>query len=192
MKFKHFTILALIATSTSLVYAKPTQFYKPYKSVNTVENIQPKKYHIETVNVSLASKVDAPTFSTQDQIKERYVQKLTDELKSKGLLADEQTAQPISLSFDIKQKRVFAGEDLKFLGSKAIGKYAHSTLQYTSTMTYDNKDLANYVSSEKISLGKSGSLGKIVRDLSGKGSPDNEIEDIDGFTKYMIEQLPTQ
>ncbi|WP_314341399.1 hypothetical protein [Acinetobacter guillouiae] len=142
--------------------------------------------------MSLASKVDAPTFSTQDQIKERYVQKLTDELKSKGLLADEQTAQPISLSFDIKQKRVFAGEDLKFLGSKAIGKYAHSTLQYTSTMTYDNKDLANYVSSEKISLGKSGSLGKIVRDLSGKGSPDNEIEDIDGFAKYMIEQLPTQ
>lgn len=192
MKFKHFTILALIATSTSLVYAKPTQFYKPYKSVNTVENIQPKKYHIETVNVSLASKVDAPTFSTQDQIKERYVQKLTDELESKGLLADEQTAQPISLSFDIKQKRVFAGEDLKFLGSKAIGKYAHSTLQYTSTMTYDNKDLANYVSSEKISLGKSGSLGKIVRDLSGKGSPDNENEDIDGFAKYMIEQLPTQ
>lgn len=192
MKFKHFTILALIATSTSLVYAKPTQFYKPYKSVNTVENIQPKKYHIETVNVSLASKVDAPTFSTQDQIKERYVQKLTDELKSKRLLADEQTAQPISLSFDIKQKRVFAGEDLKFLGSKAIGKYAHSTLQYTSTMTYDNKDLANYVSSEKISLGKSGSLGKIVRDLSGKGSPDNENEDIDGFAKYMIEQLPTQ
>lgn len=192
MKFKHFTILALIATSTSLVYAKPTQFYKPYKSVNTVENIQPKKYHIETVNVSLASKVDAPTFSTQDQIKERYVQKLTDELKSKGLLADEQTAQPISLSFDIKQKRVFAGEDLKFLGSKAIGKYAHSTLQYTSTMTYDNKDLANYVSSEKILLGKSGSLGKIVRDLSGKGSPDNENEDIDGFAKYMIEQLPTQ
>lgn len=192
MKFKHFTILALIATSTSLVYAKPTQFYKPYKSVNTVENIQPKKYHIETVNVSLASKVDAPTFSTQDQIKERYVQKLTNELKSKGLLADEQTAQPISLSFDIKQKRVFAGEDLKFLGSKAIGKYAHSTLQYTSTMTYDNKDLAKYVSSEKISLGKSGSLGKIVRDLSGKGSPDNENEDIDGFAKYMIEQLPTQ
>lgn len=192
MKFKHFTILALIATSTSLVYAKPTQFYKPYKSVNTVENIQPKKYHIETVNVSLASKVDAPTFSTQDQIKERYVQKLTDELKSKGLLADEQTAQPISLSFNIKQKRVFAGEDLKFLGSKAIGKYAHSTLQYTSTMTYDNKDLANYVSSEKISLGKSGSLGKIVRDLSGKGSPDNENEDIDGFAKYMIDQLPTQ
>lgn len=107
-------------------------------------------------------------------------------------MADEQTAQPISLSFDIKQKRVFAGEDLKFLGSKAIGKYAHSTLQYTSTMTYDNKDLANYVSSEKISLGKSGSLGKIVRDLSGKGSPDNENEDIDGFAKYMIEQLPTQ
>ena len=192
MKFKHFTILALIATSTSLVYAKPTQFYKPYKSVNTVENIQPKKYHIETVNVSLASKVDAPTFSTQDQIQERYVQKLTDELKSKGLLADEQTVQPILLSFDIKQKRVFAGEDLKFLGSKAIGKYAHSTLQYTSTMTYDNKDLANYVSSEKISLGKSGSLGKIVRDLSGKGSPDNENEDIDGFAKYIIEQLPTQ
>ncbi|MCS4296466.1 MULTISPECIES: hypothetical protein [Acinetobacter] len=135
MKFKHFTILALIATSTSLVYAKPTQFYKPYKSVNTVENIQPKKYHIETVNVSLASKVDAPTFSTQDQIKERYVQKLTDELESKGLLADEQTAQPITLSFDIKQKRVFAGEDLKFLGSKAIGKYAHA-LPLFSSMTF--------------------------------------------------------
>lgn len=48
------------------------------------------------------------------------------------------------------------------------------------------------MSSEKISLGKSGSLGKIVRDLSGKGSPDNENEDIDGFAKYMIEQLPTQ
>jgi hypothetical protein len=63
-------------------------------------------------------------------------------------------------------------------------------LQYTSTMTYDNKELANYVSAEKISLGKSGSLGKIVRDLSGSGKPENELEDIDSFVQFIIEQLP--
>ena len=190
MKFKQFSILVLVAISTFPVYAKPTQFYKPYKNTNTVENIQPKKYLIESVSVNLSNKVNAPSFLTQDQIEERYLQNLKNELKSKGLLADELTTQPISLSFEIKQKRVFAGEDLKFLGSKAVGKYAHSTLQYTSTMTYDNKELANYVSAEKISLGKSGSLGKIVRDLSGSGKPENELEDIDSFVQFIIEQLP--
>ena len=190
MKFNQYLILTVMAVITFTANAKPTQFYKPYKNTNTVENIQPKKYLIESVSVNLSNKVNAPSFLTQDQIEERYLQNLKNELKSKGLLADGLTAQPISLSFEIKQKRVFAGEDLKFLGSKAVGKYAHSTLKYTSTMTYDNKELANYVSAEKISLGKSGSLGKIVRDLSGSGKPENALEDIDGFVHFIIEQLP--
>ena len=117
-----------MAVSTFTVNAKPTQFYKPYKNTNIVENIQPKKYLIESVSVNLSSKVNAPSFLTQDQIEEQYLQNLKNELKSKGLLSDGLTAQPILLSFEIKQKRVFAGEDLKFLGSKAVGKYAHSTL----------------------------------------------------------------
>ena len=192
MKFNQYLILTVIVVSAFTVNAKPTQFYKPYKSMNAVENIQPKKYLIKSIDVNLSSKVNAPKFLTQDQIKERYLQKLTNELKSKGLLADTEKVQPIFLDFKIKQKRVFAGEDLKFLGSKVVGKYAHSTLQYSSTMTYGNKELANFISSEKISLGKSGSLGKIVRDLSGKGLPDNELEDIDGFASYMIEQLPSR
>ena len=33
-------------------------------------------------------------------------------------------------------------------------------------------------------------LGKIVRDLSGSGKPENELEDIDGFVHFIIEQLP--
>lgn len=192
MKINIFFVFTLIGTCSFSVYAKATQFYKPYKSSETVENIQPKKYVVGEVNITLSSKVDAPTFYSQDQIKERYIQKLNEELKSKGLLADQETTQPISLSFDIKQKRVFSGEDLSFLSSKVVGKYAHSTLQYTSTMTFNSKPLATYESSERISLGKNGSIGKIVRDLSGKGSPENEKEDIDGFVNYMIEQLPTK
>jgi hypothetical protein len=192
MKINVFFVFALIGTCSFSVYAKPTQFYKPYKSSETVENIQPKKYIVGEVNLTLSSKLDAPTFYSQDQIKERYIQKLNEELRLKGLLADQETAQPISVSFDIKQKRVFSGEDLSFLSSKVVGKYAHSTLQYTSTITFNNKPLATYESSERISLGKNGSIGKIVRDLSGKGSPENEKEDIDGFVNYMIEQLPTK
>ena len=57
-------------------------------------------------------------------------------------------------------------------------------------MQQSHKELANYVSAEKISLGKSGSLGKIVRDLSGSGKPENELEDIDSFVQFIIEQLP--
>ena len=115
MKFNQYLILTVMAVITFTANAKPTQFYKPYKNTNTVENIQPKKYLIESVSVNLSNKVNAPSFLTQDQIEERYLQNLKNELKSKGLLADELTTQPISLSFEIKQKRVFAGEDLKFL-----------------------------------------------------------------------------
>ena len=45
--------------------------------MNAVENIQPKKYLIKSIDVNLSSKVNAPKFLTQDQIKERYLQKFT-------------------------------------------------------------------------------------------------------------------
>ena len=61
-----------MAVSTFTVNAKPTQFYKPYKNTNIVENIQPKKYLIESVSVNLSSKVNAPSFLTQDQVERRW------------------------------------------------------------------------------------------------------------------------
>ena len=51
-----------MAVITFTANAKPTQFYKPYKNTNTVENIQPKKYLIESVSVNLSNKVNAPSF----------------------------------------------------------------------------------------------------------------------------------
>ncbi len=179
-------LLVISATAS----AKPDQFYKPYKSVNNVENIQPRQYLINNVNVVLTSKIDAPTFLSQDKIKERYIEKLNEELKKKNLLANDKTETPILINYDINQKRVFAGEDLKFISSKVVGKYAHSTFQYDSTLNNGNSELAKYSSDEKISIGKNGSFGKIARDLTGSGKPENELEDIDAFAKFMVDMLP--
>lgn len=184
------TFFIALCCITHVALAKPAQFYKPYKSSILVENIQPKLYLIKDVNVRLSSKTNSPDFQTEEQIKNRYIQKLNEELKQQNLLANEQTTQPIFVNFDIEQKRVFAGEDLKFLSPKVVGKYAHSTLIYKSTLVHNNVELAKLSSEEKISIGKKGSLSKIVRDLSGGGKPENELEDIDGFAHYMIEQLP--
>ena len=60
-----------MAVITFTANAKPTQFYKPYKNTNTVENIQPKKYLIESGSVTSSPRVPAPSFLTQNQIKER-------------------------------------------------------------------------------------------------------------------------
>ena len=189
MKISNLILAALLCTPV-IASAKPAQFYKPYKSKDTVENIQPKRYIVKDVNVTLSSKMNAPDFLNQDQIKQRYIQKLNADLKAKNLLADAETAQPIALSFDIAQKRVFAGEDLKFLGSNTGKKYAHSVMRYQSSLSHKDQELATLSSEDKISLGSKGSFGKIIRDLSGSGAPQNELEDIDGFAQHMVEQLP--
>ena len=190
MKLQNIIFPLFILSFATTSNAKPTQFYKPYKNANTIENIQPKRYLINNVNVVLLSKTDANDFLTQEQIKTQYIQKITEQLKARNQLADEHTPQPISVNFEIKQKRVFAGEDLKFISTKLGSKYAHSTLQYQSTLINHDIELARYTSEEKISLGKKGSISKIVRDLSGSGKPENELEDIDGFAQFMVEQLP--
>ena len=43
------TTILIVATTLSMqTYSKPTQFYKPYKSTETVKNIQPRLYKIMT------------------------------------------------------------------------------------------------------------------------------------------------
>lgn len=190
MKLLHYFLSIIFITSSTIVIAKPAQFYKPYKSKIDVENIQPKKYELGNINVTLSSKKEALNFLTQEEIHARYIQKLTEELKNNNLLADEQTIKPITINFDIQQKRIFAGEDLEFISSKIVGKYAHSTLIYQSNLNYNNQELARLSQSEVLSIGKKGSLSKIIRDLSGKGKPENELEDIDAFAHYMINQIP--
>ncbi|MBU3847051.1 MAG: hypothetical protein H9855_08760 [Candidatus Acinetobacter avistercoris] len=190
MKLLHYFLSIIFITSSTIVIAKPAQFYKPYKSKIDVENIQPKKYELGNINVTLSSKKEAINFLTQEEIHARYIQKLTEELKNNNLLADEQTIKPITLNFDIQQKRIFAGEDLEFISPKIVGKYAHSTLIYQSNLKYNNQELAELNQSEVLSIGKKGSLSKIIRDLSGKGKPENELEDIDAFAHYMINQIP--
>ncbi len=192
MRNQQFILSLSLLLCTTLAQAKPEQFYKPYVSSNTVENIQPKQYVIRAVNVTLNSKIDAPSFLNQDQIKARYIEKLNDELKQRNMLATAQTKQPIYVDFDIKQTRVFAGEGLKFISSKVVGKYAHSTLQYSSTLQSGNAELAKLVVGEQISMGNKGSLGKIVRDLSGAANENNELADIDSFAHFMAEKLPKE
>lgn len=172
------------------VYAKNKQLYKPYETTNLIENIQPRLYFIQNVNVNLSSKIDAPDFLNEEEVKERYIQKLNEILKEKNLLANDETEKLISVSIDIKQKRIFAGEDLKFISPKVVGKYAHSTFQYNSTLNLESVEFAKFSSSEKFSMGKKGSISKIIRDLSGNGKPENELEDIDIFASFIIEMLP--
>lgn len=190
MNVKQLILPLCLCLSATVIHAKPEQFYKPYVSTELVENVQPKQYVIKSLNLSLSSKIDAPDFLNQEQIKARYLEKLNEELKARNMLATEQTKQPIYINFDIQQTRVFAGEGLKFISSKVVGKYAHSTLQYSSTLNLANVELAKLSVGEQVSLGKKGSLGKIARDLSGSGKPENELEDIDGFAQFMIEKLP--
>lgn len=167
--------------------AKATQIYKPYKNTETVENIQPRLYKLKSLNVSFSSRIQRPEYLTQDSITELYKEKIENTLKEKNMLADASTAQPIEIDLAINQKRIFAGEAL---GQKLAGNYAHSELQYTSTITYQNSPLASYKSEKYIGIGESGSFGKIFRDLSGEGKPEHEIKDVEAFAEKIADQLP--
>ena len=182
---------SLIIIFTSTAYAKPTQFYKPYKNTEQVENITPKLYKLGETKVHLESKINTADYLTEDKLATLYQEKMTQQLKTKNLLANDTSARVITLNLDIQQKRIFAGEGFSGLaGGKLVGKYAHSTLQYSSTLVNSDKLLANFQSDEYIGIGKNGNFGKIFRDLSGKGPPQNELDDVDSFVNKMIENLP--
>ena len=131
--------------------------------------------------------LNKPDYLSQEKVIELYKTKIEESLKAKKMLATEQTPQPILINLDIKQKRIFAGEAL---GNKLSGNYAHSEFEYSSALTDQNKPLAQYKSEKFIGIGKNGNLGKIVRDLSGQGSPQNEIDDISAFSEKIVNNLP--
>ena len=78
MKISNLILAALLCTPV-IASAKPAQFDKPYKSKDTVENIQPKRYIVKDVNVTLSSKMNAPDFLNQDQIKQLAAESETPE-----------------------------------------------------------------------------------------------------------------
>ena len=192
MNILNTSVFSLGCILTSLIispnlYAKPDQIYKPYKNTEIVENIQPRLYKLKSLNVNFSSRIQRPEYMTQDSITELYKEKIEQSLKEKNMLADATTAQPIDIDLAITQKRIFAGESF---GQKLTGNYAHSELQYNSTITYQNSPLASYKSEKYIGIGDNGTFGKMFRDLSGKGKPEHEIKDVEAFAEKIVEQLP--
>jgi hypothetical protein len=192
MNILNTSVFSLGCILTSLIispnlYAKPDQIYKPYKNTEIVENIQPRLYKLKSLNVNFSSRIQRPEYMTQDSITELYKEKIEQSLKEKNMLADATTAQPIDIDLAITQKRIFAGEAF---GQKLTGNYAHSELQYNSTITYQNSPLASYKSEKYIGIGDNGTFGKMFRDLSGKGKPEHEIKDVEAFAEKIVEQLP--
>ena len=181
------TTIFLSGFFTTNAFSKPKQIYKPYHNSEDVTDIQPRLYQLNSVNVSLSSRLNKPDYLSQEKVIELYKTKIEESLKAKKMLATEQTPQPILINLDIKQKRIFAGEAL---GNKLSGNYAHSEFEYSSALTDQNKPLAQYKSEKFIGIGKNGNLGKIVRDLSGQGSPQNEIDDISAFSEKIVNNLP--
>lgn len=187
LKFSHLICIGIATTLSMVTVAKPTQFYKPYKSTEVVENIQPKLYQLGQIDVDFTSKINRSEFLAQENLQNLYKEKLETSLKSKNLLADEMTKFPISINLEIHQKRIFAGEAF---GEKLSGKYAHTEFEYSSSLQNSNKTLATFKSSQYIGIGKHGNFGKILRDISGQGKPEHELADIDAFIDKIVNDLP--
>ena len=171
--------------------AKPQQFYKPYTSEQEVPQVENKRYQLGEINLDFSSKIDREGFLTEQEISNQYRQDIENQLREQNIYADENSQNIITINLNIQQKRVFAGEGFSRIGNESlVGKYAHSTMKYQSTLKLNDQPLATYSSSAKISIGKKGSIGKIFRDLSGGGKPENELEDIQGFSKYIVDNLP--
>jgi hypothetical protein len=194
MKINHNIALAIIlmTSATSMTtYAKPTQFYKPYKSTETVENIQPRLYKINDLKVNLTSRMERPEYLNQESMTTLYKEQIESQLKEKNMLADENTAIPININLEINQKRVFMGEGFSWVGKEAlVGNYSTSEIQYNSTITANDIELANYKSDKYISIGNHGTYAKLFRDLAGKGKPEHEIIDVKNFAERIVNSLP--
>lgn len=161
--------------------------YKPYKTEKNAQIISAKRYVVEPIQLNFRSRVNPTEFLTQEKILELYTEKLNTALKNQDLLADQSTEQPIHLRLVIDQRRIFAGEAF---GAKLTGKYAHTEFQYHATLLSQGNTVATFQSEKYLGMGKHGNFGKIFRDLSGQGKPEHELEEIDAFSKLIIEQLP--
>lgn len=194
MKFNlniFFSTALLISSVSMATHSKPTQLYKPYKSTETVENIQPRLYKIDNLKVNLTSRMDRPEYLNQESMTTLYKEKIESKLKEKNMLADENTAVPINLNLEINHKRVFMGEGFSRIGKEVlVGNYGAGEFQYNATLTAQNIELANYKSEKYVGIGNQGSFGKMFRDLAGKGKPEHEIMDIDAFSNRIVDQLP--
>ncbi|MPW40755.1 hypothetical protein A6M14_05465 [Acinetobacter sp. Ac_877] len=172
-------------------FSKPTQFYKPYKSTETVENIQPRLYKINDLKVNLTSRMERPEYLNQESMTTLYKEQIESKLQEKNMLADENTAVPINLNLEINQKRVFMGEGFSRVGKEAlVGNYSTSEIQYNSTITANNIELASYKSDKYVSIGNHGSYAKLFRDLTGKGKPEHEIIDVQNFAERIVNSIP--
>lgn len=185
------TTLIIAATLSMQTNSKPTQFYKPYKSTEVVENIQPRLYKVNNLTVNLTSRMARPEYLTQETMTNLYKEQIERNLKVKNMLADESTVNPIGINLDINQKRIFMGEGFSKVGKEAlVGNYGTSEIQYNSTITANSIELASYKSGKYVSVGNSGSFAKVFRDLAGKGKPEHEIIDVKNFAERIVSELP--
>ena len=96
---------SLIIIFTSTAYAKPTQFYKPYKNAEQVENITPKLYKLGETKVHLESKINTADYLTEDKLATLYQEKMTQQLQTKNLLANDTSARVIKLTKTTKHAK---------------------------------------------------------------------------------------
>lgn len=54
-----------------------------------------------------------------------------------------------------------------------VGNYSTSEIQYNSTITANDIELANYKSDKYVSVGNHGTYAKLFRDIAGKAKPEH-------------------
>lgn len=183
-----FAIATVLSTHS---FSNPTQFYKPYKSTEVVDNIQPRLYKINNLNVNLLSRMARPEYLNQDNMTTLYKETIEKNLKAKNMFADENILNPININLDINHKRIFMGEGFSKVGNETlVGNYSTSEIQYNSSITANNKELASYKSGKYVSIGNHGAFAKMFRDLAGKGKPEHEIIDVENFAERITNELP--
>lgn len=156
------------------------------------KNLHPKKYKINDVNIHLVSQVNKEGFLTKDNIQQKYIDDLNQQLifQKKNVINTNEDAALVNV--EVTHKRVFMGEGLKFIGGDHIvGGYADTVFTYNINVVYQGVVVETYSIKDAISY-KGGILGnfkKIARDLSSSGDAQDELEDVQKATTDIVDHL---
>ncbi|MBF7691283.1 hypothetical protein I2F29_12410 [Acinetobacter sp. FNA3] len=162
------------------------------QAATNFKNLHPKQYKINNVNIHLVSQVNKDGFLTKDNIQQKYIDDLNQQLilQKKNVI---NTNEDVALvNVEVTHKRVFMGEGLKFIGGDhVVGGYADTVFTYNVNVVYQGVIVETYSIKDAISYkgGIFGNLKKIARDLSSSGDAQDELEDVQKATTDIVDHL---
>lgn len=163
-------------------------------SSNVIEfkSMHPKQYKLNDVNIRLETLIQKEGYLTKENIQQVYIDALNKELITQNKNTKDTNDNVALVDLDLIHKRVFMGEGFKFVGGeKLVTGYADTVFTYRIKVTYKGEVVQTYKTG-KLLTRKGGIIGnfqKMGRDLSGGGTPKNELDDLNKAAKGIIASL---